>query len=132
MSSHPWRKTVALLGIISTAPEETKLHASVELIDRYRAWQQASFDAVGARRVKIVERPNTLTALIDWSDAQGGRYAQQRWRFGIAKVQGICAICGEPIYPGQPMYKPICTPLPANAAAMIAAHVVNCLPITDI
>ncbi len=78
-------------------------------------------------RLEIVERLSRETLAIYWSDARTGRYADQLWRLGRARVRSFCVLSGAPIEVGDSVYRPKSqgTNGPANRDFMILAQVVE-------
>jgi hypothetical protein len=81
--------------------------------------------------ITIVERLSARTALLSWSDAQFGCIAEQTWLCGRAQREDVCALSGERIKRGDPVYRPRKTTPPAiNAGCVIAAHcVLDAVPV---
>ena len=57
--------------------------------------------------------------LVRWVESGRCHYGEQRWRLRVAQVPGHCAISGRPIEPGEPVFRPVRRPVPANADEMI-------------
>jgi hypothetical protein len=81
----------------------------------------------GERRVavKLIERPSSTTATIEWRDSTRCCYGDQVWRAMRARTAGVCAMSGCPILPGDHVYGPNPRPVPSNAGAMILASVLE-------
>jgi Domain of unknown function (DUF3331) len=76
--------------------------------------------------VSILERPSASTVTIAWRDATTCCYADQIWHASLSRSQGVCAMSGRPILPGDAVYRPRARrPLPLNVDAMILAVVVH-------
>lgn len=75
--------------------------------------------------VKLIERPSTTTATIEWRDSTRCCYGDQVWRAMRARTAGICAMSGCAILPGDHVYAPNPRPVPSNAGAMILASVLD-------
>ncbi|AFQ50327.1 DUF3331 domain-containing protein [Burkholderia cepacia] len=57
--------------------------------------------------------------LVRWVESGRCHYGEQRWRLRAALAPGRCAISGRPIEPGEPVFRPVRRPVPANADEMI-------------
>lgn len=57
--------------------------------------------------------------LIRWVESGRCHYGEQRWRLRVALQPGRCAISGRPIAPGEPVFRPVRRPVPANGDEMI-------------
>ncbi|WP_419689552.1 DUF3331 domain-containing protein [Burkholderia theae] len=57
--------------------------------------------------------------LIRWVESGRCHYGEQRWRLRVALQSGRCAISGRPIEPGEPVFRPVRRPVPANGDEMI-------------
>ncbi|WP_166618209.1 DUF3331 domain-containing protein [Paraburkholderia madseniana] len=70
--------------------------------------------------VRIFERPSAHVLIIAWREAGRCCYSEQRWERTKASEAGVCALSGEAIAPGQPVFKPVGDPAPLNQKARIA------------
>jgi hypothetical protein len=77
-------------------------------------------------RILILEILSTRTLSVFWSDSQTGHYAEQTWRLGLARTDGLCVISGRPIAAGEEVFRPrrSVTYAPANWNQMILKSVV--------
>ncbi|WP_175946418.1 DUF3331 domain-containing protein [Burkholderia pyrrocinia] len=57
--------------------------------------------------------------LIRWVESGRCHYGEQRWCLRVALQPGRCAISGRPIEPGEPVFRPVRRPVPANGDEMI-------------
>ncbi|KWH62399.1 DUF3331 domain-containing protein [Burkholderia sp. AU39826] len=57
--------------------------------------------------------------LVRWVDSGRCHYGEQRWRLRVALQPGRCALSGQPIEPGEPVFRPVRRPVPANGDEMI-------------
>ncbi|VWC55223.1 ribosomal protein S14 [Burkholderia contaminans] len=57
--------------------------------------------------------------LIRWVESGRCHYGEQRWRLRVALQPGRCAISGQPIEAGEPVFRPVRRPVPANGDEMI-------------
>lgn len=93
--------------------------------DRCARVEAPAFDPCARKQlsITIVERLSPHTALLSWSDPRLGCMAEQTWTFGRARQEDVCALSGELIKRGDPVYRPRKTTPPAlNARCVIAAH----------
>ncbi|RAS22596.1 DUF3331 domain-containing protein [Paraburkholderia bryophila] len=80
-------------------------------------------------QVEVVERLSESSIAVLWQDATRCRYADQVWISCRARLKGRCALSGAVIRRDDMIYKPrVRASIPANAAAMILASVVEQLP----
>lgn len=127
-SSSPWQQTVVALKAISNRDSASRgtVSPSIQRIDRTREQDNVvPMRAVG-RVVRVTDRCSAHTATIEWCDSTSCRYGHQTWRVGIAKRAGICAMSGNFIRRGDPVYRPWGNrPVPQNAHEMILARLVD-------
>ncbi|KAB0642737.1 DUF3331 domain-containing protein [Burkholderia latens] len=73
--------------------------------------------------IVAVERQTDSSMLVSWSDATRCRYDEQRWISAKARGPGRCALTGQRIRAGDPIYKPQWrgAKRPANCREMILA-----------
>ncbi|HEF5869625.1 TPA: DUF3331 domain-containing protein [Burkholderia cenocepacia] len=57
--------------------------------------------------------------LVRWVESGRCHYGEQRWRLRVALQPGRCALSGQPIEPGEPVFRPVRRPVPANGDEMI-------------
>ncbi|KVL21262.1 DUF3331 domain-containing protein [Burkholderia sp. MSMB1826] len=57
--------------------------------------------------------------LVRWVESGRCHYGEQRWRLRVALQPGRCALSGQPIAPGEPVFRPVRRPVPANGDEMI-------------
>jgi hypothetical protein len=82
--------------------------------------------------IRVLECDGRSSAAVAWSDATSCRYGEQRWRRGIAKKAGVCALSGQAIATGDAVYRPrLIQPAPRNIEAMILATVLEAIPVED-
>lgn len=121
------RALLRLLRPKMSAPE-----VDVEKIDRVRfkrgllrGNERAADSSRRPARIFVLERLSTRTLSIFWSDPQSGHYAEQTWRLGLARTNGICVLSGRPISAGEEVFRPRCsvTYIPANSKHMILSSV---------
>ncbi|WP_179402798.1 DUF3331 domain-containing protein [Burkholderia guangdongensis] len=117
-----WRNTMALVGAGERppAPQRDRIHAG------YRR------DAYHGCSIRILERQAATSATVAWMDATACCYGEQIWRRCIARRNGVCAISGQRIAKGDPIYRPrLVHPVPRNFDAMILASVIEAVPLKD-
>ncbi|WP_144110297.1 DUF3331 domain-containing protein [Paraburkholderia sp. BCC1886] len=122
MTSHlAWQRTVGQLD----AGCAQQLTARVRrIVDSQRPGSLPV--RVGGIAVALLDRPSPRTVTVSWSDPRGCKYGEQVWRTATAKRSGVCALSGQSIVRGAPIYRPTkVEPPPANADAMILATVVD-------
>ncbi|MEX3937632.1 DUF3331 domain-containing protein [Paraburkholderia phymatum] len=78
-------------------------------------------------RVSIVERLTSQTLSVCWSDATLGRYSEQTWRLGRARIDSYCLLTGRRIRYGDQVFRPLTQQryLSPEYNRMILACVVN-------
>ncbi|MFB9127625.1 DUF3331 domain-containing protein [Paraburkholderia dipogonis] len=126
----PWRQTVDLLMKL-TAPRGTTNYAGTPIAVTRTTTGPAAIRhyVIEEVHVTVLDRPTSLTAIIAWRDPTECRYGEQRWRGGVARARGTCALTGRIIKRGDAIYRPQRrVPPPANAGAMILSEVVHAVP----
>lgn len=58
--------------------------------------------------------------LVRWVEPGKRHYGEQKWRLGVARSGGYCALSHRRIERGEPAYRPAEGPRPGNYVAMIA------------
>lgn len=93
------------------------------------ASRRAAYALTPHVQVEVVERLSESSIAVLWQDATRCRYADQVWISCRARLKGRCALSGAVIRRDDMIYKPrVRASIPANAAAMILASVVEELP----
>jgi hypothetical protein len=111
----PWMQTIGLLSV--PAAGSTGCDRGLNVGDAARHVDGATLHGV---TVSLIDRPSSSTATISWRDSTRGCYGDQVWSASRACAEGICAMSGRPIRPGDAVYKPrSCRRAPRNAGAMI-------------
>ena len=111
----PWMQTIGLLSV----PAGESKGCGSGLNGGNRAGQMDGTVLHGVR-VSLLERSTSSTATISWRDSTRCCYGDQVWHSSRARTEGVCAMSGRPIRPGDAVYKPRpCRPVPRNAGAMI-------------
>ncbi|KVZ49493.1 DUF3331 domain-containing protein [Burkholderia ubonensis] len=118
-----WDQMISLLDPL--------LGAGCGLAPRGRHWDDAPIPSSGAgrRRSAIIaaERHTESSVLVSWSDPTRCRYDEQRWISSKSRALGRCALTGQPIRAGDPIYKPQWrgAKRPANCREMILASALD-------
>ncbi|RQU02045.1 DUF3331 domain-containing protein [Burkholderia cenocepacia] len=63
--------------------------------------------------------------LVRWVEPGKCHYGEQKWRLGVARHGGYCALSNRRIEPGDPAYRPVGRPRPVNHVAMIALKAIQ-------
>jgi hypothetical protein len=83
--------------------------------------------AAGRRlpQVAVVESRSPTSLTVSWSDACSGRYGNQLWAMGTARVAAHCVLTGLPIRRGDTVFRPRVykSYRPSNRDRMILASV---------
>jgi hypothetical protein len=127
-----WRQTLGLLNLISGS---TPIHGTPRSpssdskngrqrrreVTRWGSWQEMPPPKWSMHAVTCVERRSNRTIAVCWADATLGHYGEQLWVLGVARRKSRCAISGQEITRGDPVYRPKLTSSfrPSNAEAMI-------------
>jgi hypothetical protein len=127
-----WKQTLGLLYLISGSDPvrgTPKDRSSGREKGRQRrwegtrlvSWQEMFPPKWSTHSVTCVERRSDRTIAVCWADATLGRYGEQLWVRGAARRKAECAISGQEIRRGDPVYRPQLTSSfrPSNAGAMI-------------
>jgi hypothetical protein len=126
-TTDPWAHMVGALSLASgvVLHSATLAHFLETSLDE--ANRRASIECMRPLNpLKLVERPDALTATITWRDPTHCCYIDQIWRATRSRVKGICALSGREIRPRDEVFKPgRCRTRPANAQAMILAEALN-------
>jgi hypothetical protein len=133
----PWQQTVRCLGVRgreSAVKRRAAASSSSKAAHRTRAarrdkettmvplgWQAAEM-TVGKPVIRIIDRPSSVTAIVQWSDAATCHYGYQGWRVVTAEKDGQCSLSGKSVRRGDLVYRPAQRePRPRNVDAMILA-----------
>lgn len=120
-----WEYTLDLLARVSTDTPGTRRHAKAcgarTEADANTQASERCKQVPASARIEIVERCSDTLVTVSYRDATTGRYGEQVWRLIRARGQGICALSGNPIRRGDPVYRPYVRGrhLPANANWMV-------------
>ena len=81
-------------------------------------------EVVAANGRIIILESSREHLLVRWVDSGRCHYSEQRWRRGVARGNGSCALSGILIRRGEAVYRPNGRPAPVNHGAMIALRAV--------
>ncbi|WP_250474892.1 DUF3331 domain-containing protein [Caballeronia sp. GAFFF1] len=122
----PWSRTLAMLDNRSSrcthsAQATSPVSRSVE--SRGRGDVNASNGQVPAATIRLLERLSEWTLALSWHDPTSFNYSEQVWALCTARKGGVCALSGQAIRRGQPVYRPrrVGSSVPLNSGAMILA-----------
>jgi hypothetical protein len=131
----PWAQTLMLLKSLSGHSDVGRMPRSSASKARSSARHYGGSltpPNFTSAKVKIIDRPSSTTATIQWCD-NTCFYGDQSWRLAVAKHSGECALTGNPIRVGDLIYRPrISSAIPSNAKAMILSSCVQRLEIGNI
>ncbi|VXC97571.1 conserved hypothetical protein [Burkholderia sp. 8Y] len=73
--------------------------------------------------IRLLERLSESTLALSWHDPTSFNYSEQVWALCTARKGGVCALSGQAIRRGQPVYRPrrVGSSVPLNSGAMILA-----------
>ncbi|SAK44395.1 hypothetical protein AWB79_00817 [Caballeronia hypogeia] len=73
--------------------------------------------------IRVLERLSESTLSLSWHDPTSFNYSEQVWALCTARKRGTCALSGQAIRRGQPVYRPrrVGSSVPLNSGAMILA-----------
>ncbi|WP_341773848.1 DUF3331 domain-containing protein [Burkholderia metallica] len=76
--------------------------------------------------ISLVEQLSPTMISISWSNPCLGHYTDQVWRVGLAHAESVCMLSGEPIRPGDTVFRPRTqrSRVPINHNRMILASAV--------
>ncbi|WP_321969183.1 DUF3331 domain-containing protein [Paraburkholderia tropica] len=78
--------------------------------------------------IRIVERLDTETMLLSWSDPLSGHSAEETWRKGLAKRSGKCLLSDTRLRRGDSVYRRSTRMRISHADGMIAAGCIEGVP----
>lgn len=143
LETDPWVRTLALLERVSqltfyqdhidSDPPGSIADATEPRKRRRKYLRDADHARQINAKIQILERLTSLTISVSWRDSTCSNYADQTWRLGVARWSGQCALTGQHILLGQPVYKPArCGRMrPANFEEMILeSAVINANPVS--
>lgn len=123
----PWSRTLAMLDARSSRPTdvtERPAFATRSLV-RNLPDKNACIGASEGRcvNIRVLERLSESTLSLSWHDPTSFNYSEQVWALCTARKRGTCALSGQTIRRGQPVYRPrrVGSSVPLNSGAMILA-----------
>lgn len=136
----PWSRTVHLLKAVcvatrtgqSSLPERkpagspASRKSSKRSALKTRPHTDEPFSPAQPVVITVVERLSETTVILRWCSCRC-HYGDQVWKRQVARTRGACAVTGEPIQRGDPVFRAQVrghTP-PANRAAMIHPSVIE-------
>ena len=123
----PWSRTLAMLDSRSsrlTEVNEGPALATRPLVRNVAAKSPCTGSSEGHRvSIRILERLSDSTLALSWHDPTSFNYSEQVWALCTARKRGTCALSGQAIRRGQPVYRPrrVGSSVPLNSGAMILA-----------
>jgi hypothetical protein len=119
----PWTRTIHLLSL-DDGPQ-CPVEEPIERPPKRRTSADSNA-STWEPCVTVVDRPGMSTVVLDWRDPTKCCYREQLWISARARVAGRCAMSGEPIIPGDEIFRPRpARPVPRNVSAMILASAVD-------
>jgi len=78
-------------------------------------------------RIAVVEWLSPATISVSWSDSCTGRYAEQIWCSGLARVGSVCALTGRAVRRGDRIFRPRIRQMrvPGNRDQVILAEAIG-------
>ena len=123
----PWSRTLAMLDSRSSRPSETN-DKSASMTRAFVRNVSGRVSCVGqsdahCANIRVLERLSDSTLTLSWHDPTSFNYAEQVWSLCTARKRGTCALSGQAIRRGQPVYRPrrVGSSVPLNSGAMILA-----------
>jgi hypothetical protein len=122
----PWSRTLAMLDSrAGRAAERTVARVCMPPTLVQRQAQRAVQNSQEARcvNIRVLERLSESTLALSWHDPTSFNYSEQVWALCTARKGGTCALSGQSIRRGQPVYRPrrVGSSVPLNSGAMILA-----------
>ena len=123
----PWSRTLAMLDSRASRPTEAneKLALMTRSLVRNVPGKSACFGPAEEHcvNIRVLERLSESTLALSWHDPTSFNYSEQVWALCTARKRGTCALSGQAIRRGQPVYRPrrVGSSVPLNSGAMILA-----------
>ncbi|WP_321797950.1 DUF3331 domain-containing protein [Caballeronia sp. J97] len=123
----PWSGTLAMLDSRSGRPSEAndKLALMTRPLVRSVQGKSACVGPIEGHcvNIRVLERLSESTLSLSWHDPTSFNYSEQVWALCTARKRGTCALSGQAIRRGQPVYRPrrVGSSVPLNSGAMILA-----------
>ena len=123
----PWSRTLAMLDSRSGRPSE--MNEKPALLTRSLVRNVPGKSACTGQsdghcvNIRVLERLSESTLALSWHDPTSFNYSEQVWALCTARKRGTCALSGQSIRRGQPVYRPrrVGSSVPLNSGAMILA-----------
>ncbi|WP_250516663.1 DUF3331 domain-containing protein [Caballeronia sp. INDeC2] len=123
----PWSRTLAMLDSRPSRPSEA--NEKLTLVTRSLVRNvpgKSSCMGSGEEHcvnIRVLERLSESTLALSWHDPTSFNYSEQVWALCTARKRGTCALSGQAIRRGQPVYRPrrVGSSVPLNSGAMILA-----------
>jgi len=123
----PWSRTLALLDSCPSRPSEA--HEKMAVMTRSLVRNvPGKGTCIGpceehCVNIRVLERLSESTLALSWHDPTSFNYSEQVWALCTARKRGTCALSGQAIRRGQPVYRPrrVGSSVPLNSGAMILA-----------
>lgn len=123
----PWSRTLAMLDSRASRPSEPN-DRSVSLTRTLVRNMSTRPTCIGSGEahcvnIRVLERLSDSTLALSWHDPTSFNYSEQVWSLCTARKRGTCALSGQAIRRGQPVYRPrrVGSSVPLNSGAMILA-----------
>ncbi|WP_233836738.1 DUF3331 domain-containing protein [Paraburkholderia sp. ZP32-5] len=100
----PWPGIVYWLVEERRLPRPVTQKISPRPQDGYRECPMRT--STGALVIIGIELQANATLLVSWSDPTLGRFVDQRWRPGSARMSGTCRLTGKPVRRGDRIFRP--------------------------
>ncbi|SAK54681.1 hypothetical protein AWB77_01556 [Caballeronia fortuita] len=123
----PWSRTLAMLDSRPSRPIEAneKLALMPRSLVRNVQGKSACMGTAEGHcvNIRVLERLSESTLSLSWHDPTSFNYSEQVWALCTARKRGTCALSGQAIRRGQPVYRPrrVGSSVPLNSGAMILA-----------
>jgi hypothetical protein len=122
----PWSRTLAMLESRASRASErsaTRSCLSPSLIQRQATRGVPLPGDARCVNIRVLERLSESTLALSWHDPTSFNYSEQVWALCTARKGGTCALSGQSIRRGQPVYRPrrVGSSVPLNSGAMILA-----------
>lgn len=123
----PWSRTLAMLDSrASRAAERTVARVCMPpaLVQRQMPRTVQNAQETRCLNIRVLERLSESTLSLSWHDPTSFNYSEQVWALCTARKGGTCALSGQSIRRGQPVYRPrrVGSSVPLNSGAMILAR----------
>jgi hypothetical protein len=130
----PWSRTLAMLDSRSGRLSEVNdkaVSVTRALVRTVPVRGGFAWEAETRRvNIRVLERLSDSTLALSWHDPTSFNYSEQVWSLCTARKRGTCALSGQAIRRGQPVYRPrrVGRSVPLNSGAMILARAVSVTP----